>query len=415
MRNSGFLWVIAVILVILDIYVFQAVKMVSQTASAKMKLVIFSAYWTISVLSVLLLIILPYINYTGWPKSVRTYLFATLVGLFFAKLVASTFFALDDIRRGAMWIIGKLFSNPSVEVSQGQEGITRSVFLSWLGLAAGGSLFGTLIYGFRNKYRYQIDNISMAFENLPAAFRGLKIVHISDIHSGSFTDKQAVMKGIKMIMAKKPDLILFTGDLVNDRHTEMFEYIDVFNQLKAPMGVYSTLGNHDYGDYVKWDSKEAKFENLEQLKQVHAKLGWRLLMNEHVVLEKGEDKIALLGIENWSAKGNFPKYGKMNLAHPGTETLPFKILMSHDPSHWEGEVRSKYPDIDLMLSGHTHGMQFGVELPGIKWSPVQYMYKQWAGLYEEGKQKLYVNRGFGFIGYPGRVGILPEITVIELT
>ena len=415
MRNSGFIWVITVILVILDIYVFQAVKMVSQSASAKMKLVIFSAYWTISIIAVLLLILLPYINYTTWPKSVRTYLFATLVGLFFAKLVASTFFALDDIRRGAMWIIGKLFSNPSVEVSQGQEGITRSAFLSWLGLAAGGTLFGTLIYGFRNKYRYQIDNISMAFENLPSSFKGLKIVHISDIHSGSFTDKQAVMKGIKMIMAKKPDLILFTGDLVNDRHTEMEDYIDVFSQLKAPMGVYSTLGNHDYGDYVKWDSKAEKIENLEQLKQVHAKLGWRLLMNEHVILEKGEDKIALLGIENWSAKGNFPKYGKMDLAHPGTETFPFKILMSHDPSHWEAEVQSKYPDIDLMLSGHTHGMQFGVELPGIKWSPVQYMYKQWAGLYEEGKQKLYVNRGFGFIGYPGRVGILPEITVIELT
>ena len=216
-------------------------------------------------------------------------------------------------------------------------------------------------------------------------------------------------------MAQKPDLILFTGDLVNDRHTEMEDYIDVFSQLKAPMGVYSTLGNHDYGDYVKWDSKAEKIENLEQLKHVHAKLGWRLLMNEHVILEKGEDKIALLGIENWSAKGNFPKYGKMDLAHPGTETFPFKILMSHDPSHWEAEVQSKYPDIDLMLSGHTHGMQFGVELPGIKWSPVQYMYKQWAGLYEEGKQKLYVNRGFGFIGYPGRVGILPEITVIELT
>jgi len=414
MRNSGFLWVIAAIMVVLDIYVFQAVKMVSQAASAKMKLFIFSAYWTVSIICVLLLILLPYVNYAGWPKTVRTYLFATLVGLFFAKLIGSMFFAVDDIRRGAMWIIGKLFSNPSVEVSQGQEGITRSVFLSWLGLAAGGSLFGTLIYGFRNKYRYQIDNISMAFENLPAAFKGLKIVHISDIHSGSFTDKKAVMKGINMIMAKKPDLILFTGDLVNDRHTEMSDYIDVFSQLKAPMGVYSTLGNHDYGDYVKWESATAKIQNLEQLKQVHAKLGWRLLMNEHVVLEKGADKIALLGIENWSAKGNFPKYGKMNLAHPGTEPYPFKILMSHDPSHWEGEVRSKYPDIDLMLSGHTHGMQFGVELPGIKWSPVQYMYKQWAGLYEEGKQKLYVNRGFGFIGYPGRVGILPEITVIEL-
>jgi predicted MPP superfamily phosphohydrolase len=195
----------------------------------------------------------------------------------------------------------------------------------------------------------------------------------------------------------------------------MKDYMNVFNQLKAPMGVYSTLGNHDYGDYVHWESQQTKQENLESLKQVHHDLGWRLLMNEHVVLEKGADKMALVGIENWSAKGNFPKYGKMDEAHSGTEHYPFKILMSHDPSHWEAEVLKKYTDVNLMLAGHTHGMQFGLELPGFKWSPVQYMYKQWAGLYEQGNQKLYINRGFGFLGYPGRVGILPEITVIELT
>jgi predicted MPP superfamily phosphohydrolase len=217
-----------------------------------------------------------------------------------------------------------------------------------------------------------------------------------------------------MILAENPDLILFTGDLVNDRADEMTDYMDVFSRLKAPMGVYSTLGNHDYGDYVNWPSPEAKVQNLEALKQVHSRLGWRLLMNEHVPLERNGHKIALLGIENWGAKGRFPKYGRMDLAYPGTEQYPFKILMSHDPSHWDAEVRVKYPDIDLMLAGHTHGMQFGVELPHFKWSPVQWMYKQWAGLYSEGSQHLYVNRGFGFIGYPGRVGILPEITVIEL-
>ena len=178
--------------------------------------------------------------------------------------------------------------------------------------------------------------------------------------------------------------------------------------------MFSTLGNHDYGDYVRWDSPEIKIENLEKLKGVHKEMGWNLLMNEHVVIERGGEQIALLGIENWSAKGNFPKYGKLTDAYKGTEKYPFRILMSHDPSHWDGEVRNNYPNIDLTLSGHTHGMQFGVEMPGFRWSPVQYMYKQWAGLYEEGTQKLYVNRGFGFIGYPGRVGILPEITVIEL-
>ena len=194
----------------------------------------------------------------------------------------------------------------------------------------------------------------------------------------------------------------------------MKNYMDVFNRLKAPMGVYSTLGTHDYGDYEQWESQQKKRENLERLKQIHGELGWKLLMNEHVVFDRNGEKIALIGIENWSAKARFPKYGKLNQAYTGSENIPFKILMSHDPSHWDAEVRPSYSDIDLMLSGHTHGMQFGIELPWFKWSPVQYVYKQWAGLYEEMGQKLYVNRGFGFIGYPGRVGILPEITVIEL-
>lgn len=292
--------------------------------------------------------------------------------------------------------------------------IPRSTFLSWVGLGLGGGLFGTLLYGFSNKYNYQVKKVKLAFANLPAAFRGMKIVHISDIHSGSFQNKAAVNRGVDLILQQNPDLVLFTGDLVNDRADEMKDYMDVFNRLKAPMGVFSTLGNHDYGDYVSWPSQQAKEENLERLKKVHHELGWRLLMNEHVVFDKGNDQIALLGIENWGAKGRFPKYGKMNEAHPGTEKIPFKILMSHDPSHWDAEVKTKYPDIDLMLAGHTHGMQFGIENPYFKWSPVQWMYRQWAGLYEEGDQKLYVNRGYGFIGYPGRVGILPEITVIEL-
>jgi predicted MPP superfamily phosphohydrolase len=194
----------------------------------------------------------------------------------------------------------------------------------------------------------------------------------------------------------------------------MDAYKDVFSRLKAPMGVFSTLGNHDYGDYAWWPSIEEKEENLERLKRIQREMGWRLLMNEHVILERGGDRIALLGIENWSAKARFPKYGRMELAYPGTEQIPFKILMSHDPSHWDAQVRNEYPDIDLTLAGHTHGMQFGLELPGFKWSPVEYVYKEWAGLYEADKQKLYVNRGYGFIGYPGRVGILPEITVFEL-
>ena len=269
------------------------------------------------------------------------------------------------------------------------------------------------MFGFKNKYNYQVKKIKLKFDNLPLAFKGLKIVQISDIHSGSFQDKMAVEAGIKKVLQQNADLILFTGDLVNDRHDEMLDYIDIFSTVKAPMGVYSTLGNHDYGDYVSWDSDEAKKENLDKLKAIHAQMGWKLMMNEHVTFNRNGEEIALLGIENWGAKGHFPKYGSMEKAYKGADKYPFKILMSHDPSHWDAEVKVKYPDIDLMLAGHTHGMQFGIENPYFKWSPVQWMYHQWAGLYEDGKQKLYVNRGYGFIGYPGRVGIMPEITVIE--
>ena len=403
------------VMLLMDTYIFQAIKAVSHSASPKTKTIIYSVYWGLTVIAVVSFLLFVYTDHNFMGKKVRTYLFATVIGLFLAKLVTIIFFLVDDIRRAIQWVAGKLFfNNTEMEVISGDR-ISRSTFLSWLGLAAGGTIFTSLLYGFSNKYNYNIKRMQMAFDNLPAAFKGLKIIHISDIHSGSFSDKKAVMHGVQKIMNEKADIILFTGDLVNDRATEMEEYMDVFNQLKAPMGVFSTFGNHDYGDYVSWPHNGiSKDQNLEDLKKVHAGLGWRLLMNEHVVLEKGGEEIVLLGIENWSNKARFPKHGKMDLAHPGTEKYPFKILMSHDPSHWDGQVKTKYPDVDLMLSGHTHGMQFGVEIPGFKWSPVQYIYKQWSGLYEDGKQKLYVNPGFGFIGYPGRVGILAEITVIEL-
>jgi predicted MPP superfamily phosphohydrolase len=414
MRNSGFIWIVMVIMLLLDFYVFQAVKLVSQGASSRMRLIIHSGYWIISITVLLTLALIPLVNVDSWPRNVRNYIFATVLGLLFAKLIAAVFFLVDDIRRLLQWASGMLFFRHTEGENLSGEGITRSLFLSWLGLAFGGGLFATLMYGFGNKYNYKIHRIRMAFDHLPASFKGLKIVQISDIHSGSFTNKQAVAKGVEEILKEKADVIFFTGDLVNDRAAEMKDYIDLFSTLRAPMGVFSTLGNHDYGDYTTWDSDEAKQANLEHVKQIHAQMGWRLLMNEHVVLEKNNEQIALIGIENWSAKARFPKKGKMNEAYPGAEKYPFKILLSHDPSHWDAEVRPKYSDIDLTLSGHTHGMQFGIEIPGFKWSPVQYVYKQWAGLYEEGRQKLYVNRGYGFIGYPGRVGILPEITVIEL-
>jgi hypothetical protein len=420
------------VMVLLDIYVFQVIKVIAHPASSKTKTILFATYWILSVLAILFLLILPYLQFQQQSKFFRTTIFAIIVGLFLSKLVAAIFFLIDDIRRVIQWITGKLFfSNTATETIKQGERISRSVFLSWAGMVAGAGLFGSLLYGFGNKYRYQLKRFSLSFTNLPASFKGLKIAQISDIHCGSFTDKKAVVKGVEMLMKEKPDLILFTGDLVNNTADEMDDYMDVFNRLNAPMGVYSTLGNHDYGDYIKWSDKTDEHHqreiaagkhlftplqqaNLEKLKQVHAGLGWRLLLDEYTVLERGEDKIALLGVQNWSSKASFRKYGDLKKAYEGTQAYPFRILMTHDPSHWDAEVRKSYPEIDFTLSGHTHGMQFGVEIPGFKWSPVQYVYKQWAGLYEEGSQKLYVNRGYGFIGYPGRVGILPEITIFEL-
>jgi len=415
MRNSPFWWILIGIMVLLDFYVFQAVKTLAHPAVSRTKTIIYVTYWTISIIAILILLVLPYLPFQHQSRLFRNTVFAIIAGLFLAKIIASVFFLIDDIRRLIQWIAGKTIFSKGKQDSIGQgDRITRSAFLSWAGMIAGGSLFGALLYGFGNKYRYHIKRLQLSFSNLPASFKGLKIVQISDIHSGSFTDKKAVTRGVEMVMKEKPDLVLFTGDLVNNRSDEMNDYMDVFSQLKAPFGVYSTLGNHDYGDYTRWDSPEEKKVNLERLKQIHAELGWRLLMNEHIPLEKAQDKIALIGVENWSAKAGFQRYGDLKKAYDGTDGYPFKILMSHDPSHWDAEVRKLYKDIDLMLAGHTHGMQFGVEIPGFKWSPVQYFYKQWAGLYEEGAQKLYVNRGYGFIAYPGRVGILPEITVFEL-
>jgi predicted MPP superfamily phosphohydrolase len=410
MRNWRYVWIVPILLLVLDLYVFQAVKTVSQGASPRMRSMIHTGYWVISILAILCILPILYRRVT-WLQG---YVFFILIGLYLAKILVGFFLLLDDIRRVIQWIAGRLLAASGPAPVVPAEGISRSVFMSWLGLGLGAGLYSSLMYGFSNKYRYRVRRVRLAFDNLPASFKGLKIAQLSDIHSGSLTNPIAVRRGIDMVLAEKPDIILFTGDLVNNIALEVGEYQAIFGCLDAPMGVYSTLGNHDYGDYFWWENAEVKKANLDHLMRIQKEMGWRLLMNEHVVLERGGEQIALLGVENWSVKARFPKYGKLDEAYAGAEKYPFKILMSHDPSHWDAQVRKDYPDIDLTLSGHTHGMQFGLELPGFKWSPVQYIYKEWAGLYEEGKQKLYVNRGFGFIGYPGRVGIMPEITVIEL-
>ncbi|MFZ9743510.1 MAG: metallophosphoesterase [Chitinophagaceae bacterium] len=406
-------WIFIIIMVLIDLYVFQSLKLVTSSLSTKLRMSIHLAYWSFTAAAVILFLVIPYIQFETLPKFIRVYVIAILFGFFIAKFIAMIFFLVDDLRRVLQW--GGIKTYQMVKGGESSvDTISRSLFLSWLGIGVGGGLFGTLLYGFGNKYRYRVEKLKLNFDNLPSAFKGIKIIQISDIHSGSLDDHAAVEKGIKKINDLNPDLIFFTGDLVNNAAKEMEGKIELFSSLKASMGVYSILGNHDYGDYVSWPSQEAKKENLETLKSIHAQMGWRLLINENLTIEKDGESICVIGVENWGARANFPKYGDLKKAYEGSEKHPFKILLSHDPSHWDAEVCKEYGDIDLTLSGHTHGMQFGVEIPGFRWSPVQYVYKQWGGLYKKEKQHLYVNRGFGFLGYPGRVGILPEITMFEL-
>lgn len=272
----------------------------------------------------------------------------------------------------------------------------------------------TMGYGIiSGAHDYRVRKVKVKLPHLPSAFHGLRIGQLSDIHSGSFFNKTAVKRGVAMLLGEKSDLIFFTGDLVNNTADELNAYIDVFDKVKAPLGVYSVLGNHDYGDYVHWASRSAKEKNYQAMCAAHRQLGWHLLINEHKIICQGSDQLAVIGVENWGT-GGFPKYGRLDQAYCGTEDAPVKLLLSHDPSHWDAQIRPQYPHIDITFSGHTHGGQLGIEVGSFKWSPVQYRYKQWAGLYQEGTQYLYVNRGYGYIGYPGRIGILPEITIMEL-
>ena len=273
-----------------------------------------------------------------------------------------------------------------------------------------------MIYGMaRNRHRYKIHEVKVIIANLPKALDGLRIVQISDVHAGSFTDKEPLKKGIDLINNAKADLVFFTGDLVNSIATEIEPYIDVFDKIRAKYGVFSILGNHDYGDYVHWPTKEAKLTNINRLIHLQKQMGWHLLLNENRLLSINGETVAIIGVENYSASPRFSKYGDLAKAYTGSQSAALKLLLSHDPSHWEDQVAPDRSDIAITFSGHTHGAQFGIEIDGwFKWSPVKYFYKQWAGLYQKGQQFLYVNRGFGYLGYPGRVGILPEITVMNL-
>lgn len=293
--------------------------------------------------------------------------------------------------------------------------IPRSEFLMKAGLLAGAIPLAAIKVTMKSGcYDYHVIRQDLYLPNLPKAFDGIRLGQISDIHSGSFFNKKAVLGGVEMLMKEKADFIFFTGDLVNAVTGEVKDYLDIFSRVKAPLGVYSCLGNHDYGDYAWWPNAQAKRKNLDDLIGAHKTMGYDLLMNEHRRLKVGNEEIGILGIENWGELSRFPKYGRMDLAVKNTGDLPVKLLLSHDPSHWRAQVLPEYPQIDAMFSGHTHGMQMGVRTESFQWSPVEYIYNEWAGHYQQGKQQLYVNVGYGFLNFAGRIGILPEITIFTL-
>ncbi len=400
-------------LLFLDLYISRVLlHFFDKTATKKRKLFL-SIFWVITIITMAGMLIGIFFSI---GRNLRTVVMVWFFLVYFSKLFALPIYLSDDIRRLIKWLINKISRSKKTEKTplSTSDSIPRSEFLIKAGIAMAAIPFASLSFGILSGvHDYKIKRVILRLPNLPKAFHGLRIAQISDIHAGSFYNKKAVTGGVDLLMAEKPDLVFFTGDIVNDSTDELRNYTDVFDKIKAPLGVYSVLGNHDYGDYRSWQNARAKAKNFQDLVTVQKNMGWDLLINENRILEQSGDKLAIVGIENWGT-GRFPKKGRMDLAMPGTEEAAVKLLLSHDPSHWRAEVLEKYSDVDAMFSGHTHGMQFGVQVGDLQWSPVQYIYPEWAGLYQHQAQQLYVNVGYGFIGYPGRVGIYPEITIFEL-
>jgi predicted MPP superfamily phosphohydrolase len=405
------LFIFLAVFLLIDAYVFQAVINVSKDWSPLWRQSVRYGFWFPTLISVSGMLWWTFSDPYKGTDYLRIYILAGSAILYFSKLFAVLFLFVDDLQRGVRWVV-KYFTKSSTNLPG--EAITRSEFLSKAALVASAVPLGLSVYGvISGAHDYRVRKVTLKLPNLPTSFDGIRIGQLSDIHSGSFWNKTAVKGGVEMLMGEKPDLVFFTGDLVNNESAEVKDYIPIFEKIKAPLGVFSITGNHDYGDYHAWQSKEAKRKNFAHLIDAHKLLGYDLLMNEHRMIELGGDKLAIIGIENWGA-GRFSKYGKLDQAYSGTNEAATKILLSHDPTSWDAIVRPNHKDIDLTLSGHTHGFQFGVEIANVKWSPCQYVYKQWAGLYQEDHQYLYVNRGFGYLGYPGRIGMPPELTIFEL-
>lgn len=397
-------WIIPIVLYILiDIYAFQAVKTLTKN------LFLHGLYVLVSV-AVLGLFIYAISSGQARTNPKLMYIFGIFLALFVPKLLLVIFMFGEDVVRFFVGLFSRIGGN--------EEGFylpSRRKFLSTIALGIAAIPFAGLLYGMvKGKYNYKVLKYALEFDDLPDAFDGFTLTQISDIHSGSFDNAEKVKYAVNLVNKQNSDIILFTGDLVNNMASEMEQWKDTFGSLKAKDGVYSVLGNHDYGDYVQWNTPLEKSQNLQHLKKLQKEMGWDLLLNESRSIERNGQSIKIVGVENWG-EGGFKKAGDLNKACANVTAEDFTILLSHDPSHWQSEVKKHPVNIQLTLSGHTHGMQFGIEIPGwFKWSPVKYRYENWAGIYEEYGRYINVNRGFGYLGYPGRVGIWPEITVITL-
>ncbi len=407
------------ILLLIDFYAFSGFKAAFSTiqiAFLKKNLSFF--YWSVTIcyLIALTIFILNFKPGQGANGILFRIIGGGLVLIWLPKLIFAIFLLFEDIYRLINAATIYIYDIVGWESKGTEEYFSpRRSFFSKIALAIAAIPFSAILYGItKGKYNFKVNKITLKYKNLPISFDGFTITQISDVHSGSFDSIEGVEKGIKLINELNSDIVLFTGDLVNNIANEFDPYITLFSQIAAPLGKFSITGNHDYGEYIPWVSREAKESNFKKLIENHGKAGFKILLNDHIVFNRDGQQLAIIGVENWGLPP-FPQYGDINKASENMTNDIFKVLMSHDPSHWDAQIRQHPLRYDLTLSGHTHGMQFGVEIPGFfKWSPVKYKYPRWAGLYEENDKKLYVNRGFGFIGFPGRVGIWPEITQITL-
>lgn len=405
--------ILAAVTLLMDWYVYNGLRtFTSDWQSRPMRQLVVWGYLVISIgLTLAFLVVFGSFGTPQGLSKAHEWMLSLFLTFFITKIFFIIVLSLGDLGRFGYGIVDNIKGTRTANEPYFPH---RRKFISEIAILIAAIPFSSFFYAMiRGKYDYKVHRVTIQYDELPEAFHNFTITQLSDIHSGSFDNVKAMQRGIDLAKAQKSDLFVFTGDLVNNGAWEIEQYIANFGQIKAPYGQFSILGNHDYGDYIEWDSPQAKLDNLNKLKRHHAELGYRLLLDENVVIEKDGQKISLIGVENWG-KG-FVQKGDLGRAMRGADNNAFKILLSHDPTHWEEKVRyNKTTDIHLTLSGHTHGAQFGIEAAGIRWSPVKYRYYDWAGLVKENNRYLYVNRGFGFLAFSGRLGIWPEITVITL-